>query len=146
MGSPHGEPVVRVRHGGNKNCSGEEWKGLKIVSKCLFSPSGNASKRRNALFPRAGSPPISSLPALQVGYNDDVQDAEDYACREQSEFDGHIRGHTNSALRAGDQPLDSRFPSERLERRHKNSRAPLVTALRAITDNILNRFNGRTKF
>src|SRR5215510_619676 len=107
MGSPHGEPVVRVRHGGNKNCSGEEWKGLKIVSKRSFSPSGNAGERRNALFPRAGSPPIASLPALQVRYDDDVQDAEDYACGEQGEFDCHIRGYTNSALRGGLQPLDS---------------------------------------
>src|SRR5215475_3719153 len=99
VGSPHGEPAVHVRHGDNKNCSGEEWKGLKIVSKCSFSPSGNAGERRNALFPRAGSPPIASLPALQVRHDDDVQDAEDYACGEQGEFDGHIRDYTNSAPR-----------------------------------------------
>src|SRR5262245_56352781 len=51
VSSPHGEPTVRVRHGDDKNCSGEEWKGLKIVSKCSFSPSGKAGERRNALFP-----------------------------------------------------------------------------------------------
>lgn len=51
VGSPHREPVVCVRHGDDKNCSGEEWKGLKIVSKCSFSPSGNAGERRNAVFP-----------------------------------------------------------------------------------------------
>src|SRR5262249_60836759 len=96
MGSPHGEPAVRVRHSDDKNCSGEEWKGLKIVSKRSFSPSGNAGERLNALFPRAGSPPIASLPAQQVRHDDDVQDAEDYTCGEQAEFDGHLRGYTNS--------------------------------------------------
>jgi hypothetical protein len=29
------------------------------------------------------------LPALQVRHDDDVQDAEDYACGKQGEFDGH---------------------------------------------------------
>src|SRR5262245_2956846 len=104
MGSPHGEPAVRVRHSDDKNCSGEEWKGLKIVSKCSFSPSGNAGERRRTLFPRAGSPPIASLPALQVRHDDDVQDAEDYACGEQGEFDGHIRRYINSALRSFESP------------------------------------------
>src|SRR5262245_66383529 len=62
----------------------------------LVQPSGNAGERHNALFPRTGSPPIASLPALQVRHDDDVQDAEDYACGEQGEFDGHLRGYTNS--------------------------------------------------
>src|SRR5262245_23046948 len=76
-------------------------KGLKIISKCPFSPSGNAGERRNALFPRACSPPIASLPALQVRHDDDVHDAEYYACGEQGEFDSHIREYTTSALQAG---------------------------------------------
>src|SRR5215475_1879710 len=107
VGSPHGEPAVRVRYGDDKNCGGKERKGFKIVSKCSFSPSGNAGERRNALFPRAGSPPIASLPALQMRHDDDVHDAEDYACDEQGEFGGHIREHTNSVLQAENQPLDS---------------------------------------
>jgi hypothetical protein len=51
VGSPRGEPAVRARHSDDENCSGEEWKGLKIVSKCSFGPSGNAGERRNAVFP-----------------------------------------------------------------------------------------------
>src|SRR5215831_8916607 len=104
VGSPHGEPAVRVRYGDDKNCGGKERKGLKIVSKCSFSPSGNAGERRNALFPRADSPPIASLPALQMRHDDDVHDAEDYACGEQGEFGGHLREHTNCALQAENQP------------------------------------------
>src|SRR5215510_6931519 len=107
VSSPHGEPTVRVRHGDDKNCSGKERKGLKIVSQCSFGPSGNAGERRDALFPRAGSPPIASLPALQMRHDDDVHDAEDYTCGEQGEFGGHIREHTNSTLQTENQPLDS---------------------------------------
>src|SRR5262249_62253577 len=105
-------------------CSGKERKGLKIVSKCSFSPSGNAGERRNALFPRAGSPPIASLPALQMRHGDDVHDAEDYTCGEQDEFGGHIREQTSSALQAENHPLDSEhwgFPMFNAARR-TNSR------------------------
>jgi hypothetical protein len=49
VGSPHGEPAVRVRHGDGKNCIGKEWKGLEIVSKCPFSPSSDADERRTLL-------------------------------------------------------------------------------------------------
>jgi hypothetical protein len=88
MGSPHGEPAVGVRDTNDKNCDGKERKGLKIASKGSFNPSGNAGERRDALFPRAGSPPIASVPALQVRHDYDVHDAEDYACGEQGESDG----------------------------------------------------------
>jgi hypothetical protein len=38
------------------------------------------------------------LPALQVRHDDDVHDAEDYACGEQDEFDGHTRQYTLSRV------------------------------------------------
>jgi len=41
------------------------------------------------------------LPALQVRHDDDVHDAEDYACGEQGEFDSHMREYINSARQAG---------------------------------------------
>ena len=34
------------------------------------------------------------MPALQVRRDYDVYDAEDYACGEQDEFDGHTRQYT----------------------------------------------------
>src|SRR5262249_28929451 len=121
-------PAMRVRHGDGKNCSGEEWKGLKIVSKCSFSPSGNAGERRNGVFPRAGSPPIASLPALQVRHDDDVRDPEDYARGEQDEFDAHAGQYTLrrvdvccGSLAAVTPHADGvRFPSES---RHERSAA-----------------------
>jgi hypothetical protein len=61
-----------------------------MVSKCSFDPSGNAGEQRDALFPEASTPPITSLPALQVRHDDDLHDPENDACDEQGEFDGHV--------------------------------------------------------
>jgi len=80
---------MRVGHSDKKNCSGKEWKSFEIISECSFNPSSKAGEWSTTLFPRASSPPIAALPALEVRHHDDMHDPEDNACSEQREFDGH---------------------------------------------------------